>query len=107
MCEGSNLSAIIEFDKVPVIPSLKYYLDKQCFPGGTQRNLDSYGDKIGPVIDEQKYILADPQTSGGLLVAVAETGVTAFEEEMFKAGFEFKPIGWLNAGTGKPLITVI
>jgi len=38
MCEGSNLSAIIEFDKIPVISSLPYYLQQKCFPGGTSRN---------------------------------------------------------------------
>ncbi|MDB5060928.1 MAG: Selenide, water dikinase, partial [Mucilaginibacter sp.] len=79
MCEGSDLSAVIEFNKVPVISSLAYYLDQKCFPGGTQRNWNSYGSKIGPLTDEQKYILADPQTSGGLLVAVAEESINAFE----------------------------
>src|SRR5258707_6734017 len=63
MCEGSGLSAEIEFDKVPVIASLPGYLAQKCFPGGTQRNWNSYGDKIGPLTDDQRYILADPQTS--------------------------------------------
>jgi selenide,water dikinase len=80
MCEGSGLSAEIEFDKVPVIPSVGYYLEQKCFPGGTTRNWNSYGTKIGTVSDEQKYILADPQTSGGLLVAVEEDHTAEFEE---------------------------
>ncbi len=80
MCEGSGLSAIIEFDKIPVIASLAYYIDQKCFPGGTQRNWNSYGHKIGTISEAQKYVLADPQTSGGLLVAVAEEGVEAFEK---------------------------
>src|SRR3569833_1078262 len=33
MCEGSGVSAVIEFDKVPVIPSLPYYLEQKFFPG--------------------------------------------------------------------------
>ncbi|WP_428329508.1 selenide, water dikinase SelD [Mucilaginibacter sp.] len=107
MCEGSGLSAVIEFDKVPVIPSLKYYLDKKCLPGGTQRNWNSYGDKIGAISEEQKYILADPQTSGGLLVAVEEASAHEFESSMIKMGHQLKPIGWLKSKYEPQLITVI
>ncbi len=80
MCEGSSLRAVIEFNKIPLIPSLPAYLSQQCFPGGTQRNWMSYGHKIGELTDVQRYVLADPQTSGGLLVAVEEAGATAFEQ---------------------------
>jgi len=107
MCEGSGLSATIEFDKVPMIPSLEYYLDQQCFPGGTGRNWNSYGHKIGPLTDTQKYILADPQTSGGLLVAVAEAGVRDFENELQKMGLDLEAIGWLEEKVGEALITVL
>jgi selenide,water dikinase len=70
MTEGSNLSAIIEFEKVPTIPTYKTYLEKDCIPGGTQRNWASYGQKIRLASEDQRLILADPQTSGGLLIAV-------------------------------------
>jgi len=106
MCEGSDLAAVIEFEKVPVIPSLPYYLEKGCFPGGTTRNWNSYGGKIGPVTDEQKYILADPQTSGGLLVAVAEDAIAAFEEKMIALGHPVQAIGKLRVKDSGPLITV-
>jgi len=107
MCEGSGLSAVIEFDKVPVIVSLPYYLEQNCFPGGTQRNWISYGHKIGELSETQKYILADPQTSGGLLVAVAEEGVFAFEQTFKEKGHEFITFGWLKPKTDGPLITII
>ncbi|CAG5067369.1 Selenide, water dikinase [Dyadobacter sp. CECT 9623] len=105
MCEGSNLSAVIEFQNVPVIGGLAKYLDQQCYPGGTQRNWASYGHKIGPVTDEQKYILADPQTSGGLLVAVSEEGAADFEANTARLGHQFTSFGWLEAkSSGNPLI---
>lgn len=76
MAEGSSVSAVIDFEKVPVIiDDLSYYIDNKSVPGGTSRNWDSYGHKIGPVNDHQKAILADPQTSGGLLVAVSPSSV--------------------------------
>ena len=109
MCEGSNLSAYIESDKVPVIPSLPYYLGQHCFPGGTQRNWDSYGDKISALSEAQKYVLADPQTSGGLLVAVAEEATTAFEQLLKEQGLPAglcHSFGLLNNKGRGPLITV-
>jgi selenide,water dikinase len=106
MCEGSHLSAVIEFEKVPVIPSLRYYLDQQCYPGGTQRNLKSYGHKIGPLTDEQKYILADPQTSGGLLVAISEESATEFEKEVASQGHNLVSFGRLEPRGNGPLITI-
>lgn len=76
MAEGSGLSATIYFDRIPVIiPDVKEYVDQKSVPGGTQRNWDSYGMKIGPVTEYQQAILADPQTSGGLLVAIDEQAV--------------------------------
>ena len=107
MCEGSGLSAEIEFDKVPVIASLPYYLEKQCFPGGTQRNWNSYGHKIGPVTDTQRYVLADPQTSGGLLVAVDEQFSTDFEREMAQLGHPLTAFGKLKANDGGALIQLM
>jgi selenide,water dikinase len=65
---------------VPLLPELDSYLEANSIPGGTQRNWDSYGEKIGPVSDLQRNLLCDPQTSGGLLVAVQEEGVDAYKE---------------------------
>jgi selenide,water dikinase len=106
MCEGSGLSAVIEFDKVPIIESIPYYLDQRCIPGGTQRNWASYGHKVGPLTDSQKYILADPQTSGGLLVAVSEESTTEFERRLQEQGHLLRSLGYLQPQTDGPLITV-
>ncbi len=79
MCEGSNLSATIEFEKVPVIPGHRKYLDQGCIPGGTGRNWASYGNKVSLTNESQRLILADPQTSGGLLIAVAPAAAAEVE----------------------------
>jgi selenide,water dikinase len=72
MCEASGLRARIEFAKVPLLDKeiIDAYLAAGCVPGGTNRNWASYGHKIGPVTEYQRQVLCDPQTSGGLLVAV-------------------------------------
>jgi selenide,water dikinase len=69
ICEGSNLSVVIEFARIPLFDNLKGYIEKNCIPGGTYRNWKSYGPKISEIDEYQKFILADPQTSGGLLIA--------------------------------------
>ncbi|MBB5635142.1 selenide,water dikinase [Pedobacter cryoconitis] len=110
ICEGSGLSATIEFDKVPVISSLPYYLDLNCYPGGTQRNWNSYGHKVGNLTDHQRFILADPQTSGGLLVAVAADGAEEFELLLKEHGLSDEHLisfGWLENEEQEHLITVI
>jgi selenide,water dikinase len=69
ICEGSRLAARLHFS-APKLGNINHYIEKNCIPGGTHRNWNSYGDRIGAITDVQKMVLADPQTSGGLLVAV-------------------------------------
>jgi selenide,water dikinase len=82
MCEASNASAEIDYTKVPWIDQsiLEDYLSQGCIPGGTNRNWDSYGHKITLQHESQKNILADPQTSGGLLVAIHPNHIDTFEQ---------------------------
>lgn len=79
MCEGSKLQALVEFNKVPKIDILDAYLDQKSIPGGTNRNWSSYSHHIAELTDRQKHILADPQTSGGLLVAIEPAHANEFE----------------------------
>lgn len=96
MCEGSNLTAEIYFDKVPVLPEALEYLAQQSIPGGTHRNFDSYGHKIGGLTSEQKFILCDPQTSGGLLVAVEPAGREEVLQVFEKYSLQLQPLGVLK-----------
>ncbi len=97
MAEGSGLSAILEFDSVPKLPVVEEYLAQNSFPGGTVRNWDSYGHKIAELTETQRYILADPQTSGGLLIAVEPNSVTEFERVASENGFKLESFGELVA----------
>lgn len=96
MTEGSNLSAKINFEKLPLITdNLRYYIDQKSIPGGTVRNWDSYGNKIIGVDEYNQAILADPQTSGGLLIAADSTGISEVESVLREFGLEkhLTPIG--------------
>lgn len=97
VCEGSDLVAQINFEAIPIIESAKAYLDQGCVPGGTERNYDSYKDKLGSLTELQKQLLCDPQTSGGLLIAVEPAGQQQVMELLIVAGLYAKPIGQLVA----------
>lgn len=96
VCEGSGLSAEIEFDKVPTFDFLESYIQQKSMPGGTQRNWESYGFKISAITDAQRSILADPQTSGGLLICVDSDHASEFELFAANSGLDLKPFGRLT-----------
>jgi selenide, water dikinase len=95
MCEGSELSAEIEFSKIPRFEFLDLYIKQKCIPGGTIRNWDSYQQKISPISEDQKVLLADPQTSGGLLVSIDAVHAGSFEKFAGINGHMLEPFGRL------------
>jgi len=107
ICEGSGVAAVIDYSAVPKLEQIDDYLDKGCSPGGAQRNYDSYGHKIGALSERQQQLLCDPQTSGGLLVAVIPEAETEFLEIARSNGFELNSIGELTAhNAGQPLVEI-
>lgn len=97
LCAASACSARIYYDRVPLIDeiALKDYLAQGCIPGGTKRNWESYGHLVSLETDEQKYLLSDPQTSGGLLVAVSSNHKDEFENLCQSLGMPLNPLGEL------------
>ena len=100
MAEGSGLTAVIDANAVPRLDGVDHYIAQGCVPGGTQRNFDSYGDKIAPLSLAQQHLLCDPQTSGGLLVAVSAEGEREFLDVALSLGLALAPIGHLTARQG-------
>ncbi len=85
MVEGSGLSAEINYSAIKKVGGVYEYIQQKTIPGATARNWNSYNTKIKIADDvdeaEIKLLLPDPQTNGGLLIAVDE-----------KAGEEVKEI---------------
>jgi selenide, water dikinase len=106
ICAGSGVSATIQYGRVPQFPNVGKYLALDCIPGGSRNNFKSYGDTIGELTDEQRCILCDPQTSGGLLCMVKPEGVDAFLELTASAGLELESMGKTRA-QGDKLIEVM
>ena len=107
MCDASGCTAELHFEKVPLLnpQAIHYYLAENCIPGGTHRNWSSYGEVVGSISEEQKHILCDPQTSGGLLVAVDPNHLDDFQAATTQAGLALEPIGVMKP-KGEKLIEV-
>ena len=95
MADGSGLTARLNAAAVPRLPSVDFYIEQGCVPGGTQRNYDSYGQRIGALGEADKQLLCDPQTSGGLLVAVEPGSEVEFLALASELGLSLQPIGTL------------
>jgi len=106
MCEGSKVSAVVDYNKVPIFPESLMYLKEGAIPGGTNRNWDSYGHKLNLISEEQKNILCDPQTSGGLLIAVSEKDVLQVEMILKQQNLIAHSFGYLTE-KGAELIKIV
>ncbi|MCK9207904.1 MAG: selenide, water dikinase SelD [Salinivirgaceae bacterium] len=107
MCEGSNLQATLNYQSVPIMAPALDYINEGCIPGGTKRNLDSYGEKIQLHDEKIRFILADPQTSGGLLIAVTESESEKVERLLTEQQLYSRPIGFLSVYQGRQRIIVL
>ena len=103
VCRGSGLGAEIRFDQVPVLPSALPLAKAGYGPGAIERNIASYGNDVyfsSDLESWQQRLLADAQTSGGLLVSVSRESVdevlSAFHRERFA---DAAVIGTMRAGT--------
>ncbi len=91
ICRGSGLAAELNFDQVPVLSEALPLAQQGIGPGAIDRNLASYGHEIdfGAHLQTwQQRLLADAQTSGGLLVSVAAEAADEVLTCFKNAGFE-------------------
>lgn len=107
ICQGSNLRAEVDFDGIQTLDGVKEYIALGAVPGGTNRNFDSYGHLISEMTAEQKAILCDPQTSGGLLIAVRSQAVETVKNLAKSRNVSLYRVGKLQtADDSQPLISV-
>jgi selenide, water dikinase len=106
MCKGSGLSAVVHADLVPLLPNAVDLLDSGFVAGGSQRNLDHLASIISGGDGRTNLMLADAQTSGGLLFscdqAQAERAVTRLRDQ----GHDAAIIGSLHPADPDTLGTI-
>jgi len=107
--EGGDATAEIFAERVPLLPRVRDLAVAGCVPGGSRANLDhaspciGFGERFPEVM---RLVLADAQTSGGLLVAVPDAAAPRFVDEIASRGGEAAEIGRLVPRGGKAILVL-
>lgn len=110
MTEGAGLSAEINYSMLPVADGVKEYLTRRIVPDATYRNWNSYSTKTafekGVNVMEAFNLLPDPQTNGGLLIAVEEGAVETVKKLLIENSLETlcEPIGQFSVSAEKTIM---
>lgn len=94
MAEASDVTIRIDSAVVPMMPQALELADAGMIPGGAETNREYVMDHVtiaNDVADNLKVVLYDPQTSGGLLIALAEKDADGFAEELERSN----QFGWM------------
>lgn len=107
MAKASNVTIRFEADKLPIIDGVLELAGDGVVPGGTKDNIDfmdgrySFSDNID---NNLKSLLFDPQTSGGLLIAVAENNCESLEKALKEKQLCYESIGVVEEKSDKFII---
>lgn len=107
MTQASGVCFRIRFDALPWLPGALGYAENWIFAGGAHNNHAFYNHLVRytrPVSDWQETLLHDPQTSGGLLLAVSAAGQEAFWSACAARGQAAWPIGEVVEGAGIEIV---
>ena len=107
ICQGSKLSATVNLKDIPLLDSAVIdYLNQGCIPGGSRRNWESINSHIRGTDQQSQDLLCDPQTSGGLLIAVEPKEAEKVSQLLKQTGCYHQPIGQLETVSSTPQIRV-
>ena len=108
MTQNNNLSANIDFNKVPFINEVTNFAKKDIIPGGTKKNLDFYKENIlfaNSISRYQQLMIADAQTSGGLLISTDKNNAKKLIEILNKKSkYKTVEIGYFSSKKEKNII---
>ena len=113
MAEGCNCAAEINYATLPVAEGVREYLTQRIVPDATYRNWNSYSTKTGfekgVNVMEAFNLLPDPQTNGGLLIAVDAGSVDAVKILLKENGLEnfAEPIGKMKEASEKTVFVTL
>jgi selenide,water dikinase len=110
LCAASNVAAVLDAAAVPVIPGVRDLLARDMVAGGTRRNHAFVAPDVdfGSLAEPEQLLLADAQTSGGLLLAVAPSATAALVDTLVARGtLAAAPIGHVRANDPSvPIIAI-
>ena len=110
MCRGSGVQASIRLQDVPILEGARALAEDGLGTGAATRNWQSYGASISlpqAIPPWGRGLLCDPQTSGGLLIAVEPSSAAALLQRLHEAGFtQAAAIGGMQDNASGPVIRV-
>ena len=104
MCDGSGLSAELDYASVPLMKNVKELSAKFIYADNTMRNWKSYESSTQGIVGESLLTLCDPQTSGGLLIAVSGEKEAEVTSVLQKNDLPVSKIGRMVARKSKAIL---
>jgi len=108
MAAASGVDAVVDVGAVPLLPGVRELADAGTVPGGTRRNREWVGEVLdmAPGVSETDVVLlADAQTSGGLLFGAEPERAAAAVAQLRERGLEAAVVGRADAGAGRIRVT--
>ena len=103
IASASGVMLCLRAQDIPLLPGAREYAEKEVFPGGLDRNRDfvlphvRFADSIDAA---SRAILFDPETSGGLLIALDRDQASGYIAQAAEDGIPARIIGEVTAGSG-------
>lgn len=98
----SGVDVTIDVDAVPVLPTVRELIADGVVPGGTHRNLASIEERLdrGRHDEDSVLLVADAQTSGGLIIGVDPTSASEMVRALVETGHAAAVVGSVDRGAG-------
>jgi len=107
MVKTTDLNFVIFYKKVPIMSNVKKLASSGIAPKGAHNNLGFVSNKVvfpRNLSKEEKLILSDPQTSGGLLISLPQKGLKRFDQIAKKERMPYWVIGEATKGKGRVIV---
>ncbi len=103
---SAGVAAVVDVDEIPLLPDVLSLVSEGVFSGGSQRNLDSVSPIVTNSTGDPRWmqILADAQTSGGLLISMPGAGLEALMEALEASGDTAAVIGEIVPGESSVIL---
>ena len=108
MADSSDITIAIDMEAVPLLPDAAYFASHGLLTGGGMSKLEYTGSSLkieGSLTREQKMLLHDPQTSGGLLISLPSGKAQDLVEDLLNSGVKYAAvIGEVLPRGDKPIL---
>lgn len=103
MAEESAVDVVVDVAAVPLLPGARSLAEGGCVPGGSRRNLEWVAERLdtGGLDETTVILLADAQTSGGLLFGASPDEAATAVTHLVATGHSAAVVGRAQSGTGR------